>query len=427
LIQQLIEDTGSTMEACHMNVHQQQWNEIIGDGNRLIQEQMQLGYDQTPGIAEAFQNQLNPAQSQAFDQIVQSTISSPGKVFFLDGPAGTGKTFLYKTLCYRLRSERKIVLCVASSGIAALLLPGGRTSHSRLKIPLKLKDNSTCNINKNSDLGRMIKRAKLIIWDEVPMQHKLCAHAFDKTARDLFDQPDLPFGGITVVFGGDFRQTLPVVPHGDRQEIIAASLRRSYIWGLLHKLHLNVNMRVQNDPEAANFAQFLLDVGMGTTVPAGADSGTVEFPLHMLVDSENALFRRVYPNLSTMAVNDFSNEYFRDSAILAARNTEVTSINGKVLDSFPGQETSYYSINKVVAEAGADNEDTAHFTPEYLGSLDTASLPPHHLRLKVGVPVMVLRNLAASQGVCNGSRGIITHLGRRTIEMRLLTGTHAGK
>ena len=50
------------------------------------------------------------------------------KVFFIDGPGGTGKTFLYNTLMSKVRSQSKIALGLASSGIAALLLPGGRLS-----------------------------------------------------------------------------------------------------------------------------------------------------------------------------------------------------------------------------------------------------------------------------------------------------------
>ncbi len=49
--------------------------------------------------------------------------------FFLHGSGGTGKTYLYITLYERLRSEGKIVLYMASTGLAALLLPGGRTAH----------------------------------------------------------------------------------------------------------------------------------------------------------------------------------------------------------------------------------------------------------------------------------------------------------
>ncbi|GJY32873.1 ATP-dependent DNA helicase PIF1-like protein [Tanacetum coccineum] len=69
----------------------------------------------------------------------------------------TGKTFLYKTIISRLRSERKIVLAVASSGIAFLLLPAGRTTHIGFIIPLKLLENSTCGIKQNTHLAELMQ------------------------------------------------------------------------------------------------------------------------------------------------------------------------------------------------------------------------------------------------------------------------------
>ena len=88
--------------------------------------------------------------------------------FFIDGPAGTGKTFLYNTLLANIRLHGDIAIAVASSGIAALLISDGRTAHSRFKIPLKVDEFSTCNISCNSQLARLINAAKLFIWDEAP-------------------------------------------------------------------------------------------------------------------------------------------------------------------------------------------------------------------------------------------------------------------
>ena len=59
-------------------------------------------------------------------------------MFFLYGFGGTGKTFIWRTLASSLRAENQIVIIVASSGIASLLLPGGRTAHSRFKIPVPI-------------------------------------------------------------------------------------------------------------------------------------------------------------------------------------------------------------------------------------------------------------------------------------------------
>ena len=67
-------------------------------------------------------------------------------VFFVDGPGGYGKTFLFNIILAYVRSQKKIAIAVASSGIAALLLNGGRTAHSKFKIPLNLTENSVLNI-----------------------------------------------------------------------------------------------------------------------------------------------------------------------------------------------------------------------------------------------------------------------------------------
>lgn len=92
------------------------------------------------------------------------------------------------------------------------------------------------------------------------MQHKHCVEAVDRTLRDIRDNPN-PFGGITVVLGGDFRQILPVVPKGVREEIVSASLRRSYLWDEIQVLTLNLNMRLNtSDPRNADFANFLMEV-----------------------------------------------------------------------------------------------------------------------------------------------------------------------
>ena len=84
-------------------------------------------------------------------------------MFFIDGPGGTGKTYLYNTLLSTVRRNGDIALAVASSGIAALLLVGGRTAHSRLKIPIKLDELAVCNIKKNSNLSELLKITKLIL------------------------------------------------------------------------------------------------------------------------------------------------------------------------------------------------------------------------------------------------------------------------
>ena len=70
------------------------------------------------------------------------------------------------------RAQKKIVLNVASSGIASLLLLGGRTTHSTFSIPLLMTEESTCIIAQGSLRAKLLIETKLIIWDEVPMMNK---------------------------------------------------------------------------------------------------------------------------------------------------------------------------------------------------------------------------------------------------------------
>ena len=93
---------------------------------------------------------LNAEQQNIYERIMHSSEMGTQELIFVYGHGGTGKTFLWKTIINTLRSEDKIVLAVASSGIPSLLLPSGRTAHSRFKLPLELTDESMCFINKNT-------------------------------------------------------------------------------------------------------------------------------------------------------------------------------------------------------------------------------------------------------------------------------------
>ncbi|XP_045456269.1 uncharacterized protein LOC123666107 [Melitaea cinxia] len=122
-----------------------------------IEDLRETDYDYTQ-LLQTIQDEhrLNPEQKIVYDQILSSVNSNEGKMFFLDAPGGTGKTFIINLLLAKARSDRKIALAVASSGIAATLLKGGRTAHSTFKLPLKICSDdvsSVCNISKQSKTG----------------------------------------------------------------------------------------------------------------------------------------------------------------------------------------------------------------------------------------------------------------------------------
>lgn len=106
---------------------------------------------------------FNEEQLSVYNAILESVEKKEGGLFFVYGRGGCGKTYLWRTLISKLRSQGDIVLSVASSGIAATLLPGGRTAHSRFKIPIVLDEFSLCSIGHNSDIVELIKQTKLII------------------------------------------------------------------------------------------------------------------------------------------------------------------------------------------------------------------------------------------------------------------------
>ena len=190
------------------------FNWDLHTGNALITEQLDYNRKHESNTAATMVPQLNPKQQLAYNQILSTVVSNSGGIFFLSGPGGTGKTFIYHVLCHTLCGMGHIVICVASSGITALLLPGGRTSHSMLKIPIEgLGPHSFCSIDKDDNCTELLRSTSLIIWGEVPMQHHFGPEAVSRTLTDIWDDPR-PFGGLTVVFGGDFWRVLPVVCHG---------------------------------------------------------------------------------------------------------------------------------------------------------------------------------------------------------------------
>ncbi|XP_019158020.1 PREDICTED: uncharacterized protein LOC109154747 [Ipomoea nil] len=141
-------------------------------GNRLLYEELAYDKEALKLEHESLFSKLTDEQLLIYNKAIVDVESNKGGLFFVYGYGGTGKTFLWRTLSAALRSKGQVVLNVASSGIASLLLPGGRTAHSRFSIPIAVNEDSTCNISQGSPLAELIIKAKLIIWDEAPMMHK---------------------------------------------------------------------------------------------------------------------------------------------------------------------------------------------------------------------------------------------------------------
>jgi hypothetical protein len=398
---------------------------VVAEGNRLINEQLNYNREELAERVTANTARFNDAQRVVYDAVMASVDNNNGKTFFLHSAGGCGKTFVCNTIAAAVRAQGKIALCVASSGIASLLLEGGRTAHSTFKIPLQVNDTSICSITRRSYTYPLLQETSIIIWDEVPMQNKYAVEAVDRTIRDLLGN-DSPFGGITVLFGGDFRQTLPVIPHGVRQQFVAASIRRSTIWQHVEMHYLHQNMRLEQSPDMLEFANWLLGVGAGTHVD-NDNSESLQIPDGMICPdlTVDSLIEEIYPGIQH---GDKDDQYFLDRSILTCRNDTVVRLNSELLDLFPGETHLLLSADSVHFDDPGMNEHQP-YSPEYLHSLVSSALPLAHLKLKVGCPIMLLRNFDPITGQCNGTRLRIVEIRRKVLRCRIISGDakYAGK
>jgi hypothetical protein len=106
-------------------------------------------------------------------------------------------------------TQDKIAVATATSVVAASIMPGGRTAHSRFKIPLTIDDGAICTFTEQSGTSKLLQKALLIIWDEASMAKRQSIEAFDNNMCDIMGCPGLPFGGKTIVFGGDSQSSTP--------------------------------------------------------------------------------------------------------------------------------------------------------------------------------------------------------------------------
>ncbi|XP_058198399.1 uncharacterized protein LOC131313923 [Rhododendron vialii] len=339
-------------------------NDLLSQHNRTISDydlpSFNLGYEDSFAIPKIIQDELSVSVSQqnlnsisalnrdqafAFHAIIGTVERKENATYFVYGPGGIGKTFLYCAILASLRSQGHIAFATASSCIAATLMPGGRTAHSRFKIPLNPYRSSMCSINKQSHLAELIRCASVILWDKATMTNRLAIEALDRTLRDIMGV-EMPFGGKVMVLGGDFRQVLPVVPKGTKAETINASIAKSTMWRNVQVVRLKQNMRSVNDRE---FSDFLLCVGDGNEPTI--DDEMMEVPTSMVIPWENdrsidKLIEDVFPDIESCAADS---EYMVDRCLITPKNEDAENLNKR---------------------------------QEFLNSISPGGLPPHELRLK---------------------------------------------
>ena len=190
------------------------------------------------------------------------------------------------------------------------------------------------------------------------MQHCHAIEAVDRSLQDILDNPRF-FGGIPVVFGDDFLQTLPVVKRGYCSHTVHACLLSSPIWPMIlpNILKLEQNMHLTNSVEDYLFAIWLIQLAHGELNDVNQD---IILPPHLICPSNtvNELITLTYPALQEC----HNDAYFLERCILCPQNKDVRAINDDILDSFPGTVHELWSVDKALNPDNQQESDTTYCT-----------------------------------------------------------------
>nr|GFB39201.1 DNA helicase [Tanacetum cinerariifolium] len=258
--------------------------------------------------------------------------------------------------------------------IASLLLPSGRTAHSRFKLPLELTEEYLCRITKNTQLGKLLADTDLLIWDEAPMNDRRCFEALDRSLRDVVDTPSSLFDENSVLLGGDFRQTLLVKKGTSKIEVISSCISESTLWPSFKVFMLKHNMRLarpdislEEHSLVKSFASWLLTVGDGKIgEPLDEDPENTSWvhipPAYCLLPAEQGLLKMIDFIYDQSTLHTPSAISLQQKAIVCPKNEMTDIINSKVLDMVPGESTIYMSQDEATP-TGNDGVETEMLYP----------------------------------------------------------------
>ena len=180
--------------------------------------------------------------------------------------------------------------------------------------------------------------------------------------------------------------------------------------------------------EIQDFADWILDIGDGKVGGKNDGESTVVFPDDMLIpesdDYVGSIIDATYPRFRE---NLWNPQYFQERAILSPTHEMVDMINAHMLDLIEGDEMIYQSSDSVSLDDADTNFDESIYTTDFLNGIRMSGLPQHAIKLKVGTPVMLMRNIDQKAGICNGTRLQVIRLGVNVIEARIISGGTIGR
>jgi ATP-dependent DNA helicase PIF1 len=328
-------------------------------------------------------DQLNEGQKAAYNAVVR------GEHVFITGPGGTGKSFLMNCLFETLpRQTGRNVALTALTGCAALLLhPRAKTLHSwagvglaRDCVPILVK-----NIKKSRRAALRWLQTDVLVIDEVSMMTPEFLEKLDEVGRKVRRNDFLPFGGLQLVFVGDFYQLPPIAKSDDGTPCETKFAFESSLWKKVNpKIYELTEIVRQKDPV---FQEVLNEARKGEV-------------------SKKAL--RI---LSKRMDLDYSKEEIKPT-MLFTRRAEVDDINFSYLKKLTTERKSYKA--KTIFLPTANNQGlTEHdpFIQKAISKMDYDAPYNPDLVVAVGAQVMLIYNLEPESGLVNGSRGVVVGYG----------------
>ena len=377
-------------------------------------------------------NKFNFDQRHAADFIVNSVHDNQfdtKQFYFLNDSEDTNKIFVQNIVLNKLRFESFIAFVVASFDIATTLLNENQIAHSQFKISLNFDENSFCNISKKTKLIELIRRTKLIFWNEFFMQRKFDMLVVNRIIFDLCSEVDefISFDDKIVCFCENFKQCTSVCSNIKKNIIMNMNLKAISFWFEITILSLSINMKLQNSSlnaenktAAAQFANEILTIDNEITIENFThdelENKTSWSHEYIKNNDQLNFIKTIYSNLMT-TVSIAQN--LRNRTILAIVNVNVQFLNQICMNKLLNDVYYKYNSNEVKNKTNHE----AYFS-KCFHHYDEISLFFHKLSLKVNMFVMIFRNIQPFV-MCNDIRARLLIVEKNVLKAKIIADKYA--
>lgn len=409
----------------------------------------------------------NVCQEAAFTRITQDicrqaegcTVTAK---YFIEGQGGCGKTTLAKKLLAFVRSKGLIALGCASTGLAATNYDNFFTAHALFCFPVVDEDDkdesdpAECELLQHPERLELLQNASVIIWDEMICNHKELYEAAYRATQGFYGKPHKSYSyllmnaGKIIIAMGDWRQIMPIVKRGVKQEVLDACIKSSFLWQEFTVLRLDINMRLaainQQLQEYLStggsccseyFTKLMHEVemqsayaGMITCIGEGrSDHSDIDllneneelatqiYRIHTIPyfthDMHQSALKWLYPN-------GFCAASMHNTSILVATNTQGDHWNSLVQQTNPNPPIALYSTDKLCEVDDPHKHLQNMLTSDVMNGFTSNGVPHHELVLKVDDICIVLRNLSKRYGLATNTRVRILHITESCIRVQTI-------